>query len=108
MNAAGFLAAPPLTDEALRMFDEDIADTGHVMNNSRLWAHRPRLAAGLSELLGEAGAAAGLDFRARGVLIAACASAAGDSYCALAWAPGWRRRATRTRPPPCSAVPTPG
>ncbi|MEV4005192.1 hypothetical protein [Actinomadura sp. NPDC049753] len=85
MNEAGFLAAPPLTDEALRMFDEDIAETGHVMNNSRLWAHRPGLAAGLFELLGEAGAAAGLDFRERGVLIAACASAAGDSYCALAW-----------------------
>ncbi|MEU8307137.1 hypothetical protein AB0C84_26615 [Actinomadura sp. NPDC048955] len=85
MNEIGFLAAPPMTDEAQRMFDEDVADTGHVMNNSRLWAYRPGLVAGLFELLREAGKAAGLDARERGILIAACASAAGDSYCALAW-----------------------
>ncbi|MEV3924114.1 carboxymuconolactone decarboxylase family protein [Actinomadura coerulea] len=85
MNGSGFLAAPPLTGEAQCMFDEDIADSGHVMNTSRLWAHRPDLFARLFELLREAGAAAGLGLRERGVLIASCASAAGDSYCALAW-----------------------
>ncbi|GGQ20886.1 hypothetical protein GCM10010187_41660 [Actinomadura coerulea] len=85
MNGSGFLAAPPLTGEAQGMFDEDIAASGHVMNTSRLWGHRPDLYARLFELLREAGTAAGLGFRERGVLIAACASAAGDSYCALAW-----------------------
>ncbi|WP_149256925.1 carboxymuconolactone decarboxylase family protein [Actinomadura sp. K4S16] len=85
MKEIGFLAAPPPTDEARHMFDEDVADTGHVMNTSRLWAYRPDLVAGLFELLREAGTAAGLSFRERGVLVAACASAAGDSYCSLAW-----------------------
>jgi alkylhydroperoxidase family enzyme len=83
MHEIGFLAAPPQTDEARRMFDEDVADTGHVMNTSRLWAYRPDLVAGLFELLREAGT--GLDLRERGILVAACASAAGDAYCSLAW-----------------------
>ncbi|WP_141576662.1 carboxymuconolactone decarboxylase family protein [Actinomadura sp. WMMA1423] len=101
MSGIGFLAAPPLTDEARRMFDEDIADAGHVMNTSRLWAYRPDLVAGLFELLREAGAAAALDARERGVLVAACASAGGDSYCSLAWG---SRLAEASEPDTAAAV----
>jgi hypothetical protein len=37
----GFLAVPPTTAEAQRIFDDDIADLGYVMNVSRLWAYKP-------------------------------------------------------------------
>jgi alkylhydroperoxidase family enzyme len=55
------------------------------MNASKLWAHQPAAHAGLFDLLGQAVRAASLTFRQRGILVAACASALGDSYCSLAW-----------------------
>jgi alkylhydroperoxidase family enzyme len=39
----------------------------------------------LSELLGHVVDAGSLTFRQRGILVTACASALGDSYCSLAW-----------------------
>jgi alkylhydroperoxidase family enzyme len=80
-----FLSDPPPSDEVARFYAADVADTGYVMNLSRVWAHRPELQDRLSELLLAAAGAANLTFRQRGVLVAACASAKGDSYCALAW-----------------------
>jgi len=84
-GAAGFLGVPELTPEAQRMFEEDIADHGHVMNFSRLWAYQPATLSGLRGLMQEATSAHQLTLRQRGILIAACASAFGDSYCSLAW-----------------------
>jgi uncharacterized peroxidase-related enzyme len=78
-----FLQEPEPTPGALRLYAADEADHGYVMNLTRAWAHRPELKTGLFTLLGEA--AAGLDLRTRAVLVAACAAARGDSYCALAW-----------------------
>lgn len=85
MSATGFLGTPEPTAEARRLFDEDIAKVGYVMNVSRLWAYQPALLTGLFELMGEIVAENRLTFRQRGILVAACASAFGDSYCALAW-----------------------
>jgi alkylhydroperoxidase family enzyme len=78
-----FLAEPDPTSDARRLYDADVADHGHVMNLTRNWAHRPGLKDGLFALIGEA--ARDLDLRTRGVLVAALASAHGDSYCSLAW-----------------------
>jgi alkylhydroperoxidase family enzyme len=80
----GFLEEPASSDEAQRMFGEDLAELGYVMNFSRLWAYRPDLLDRLFALLG-ATAAGRLDLRARSILVTACASAFGDSYCSLSY-----------------------
>lgn len=81
----GFLAVPETTPEAQQIFDEDIADLGYVMNVSRLWAYQPATVSGLFDLLRQANSTDGLSLRQRSILVAACASAFGDSYCSLAW-----------------------
>jgi alkylhydroperoxidase family enzyme len=85
MSGAGFLGAPEPTAEARRLFDDDLAEVGYVTNGSRLWAHRPEAYERLSKLWQDTAAAHGLDVRQRGILVAACASTLGDSYCSLAW-----------------------
>jgi hypothetical protein len=67
------------------MFDEDLNEIGYVMNVSRLWAYQPATVSGLFDLLRQANSADNLSLRQRGILVAACASAFGDSYCSLAW-----------------------
>jgi cytochrome P450/alkylhydroperoxidase family enzyme len=84
-SLAGFLAAPPCTPEAQRLFDEDLKGLGYVMNTSRLWAHLPVALDKLSDLMGETTRAGGLSFLQRAVLVTAAASASGDSYCSMAW-----------------------
>jgi alkylhydroperoxidase family enzyme len=80
-----YLSPPPDSPAADRMYDDDRAAMGFVMTGSRVWAHRPELHDGLFALLGTATEAAGLTLRDRGILVAACASALGDSYCSMAW-----------------------
>jgi SAM-dependent methyltransferase/alkylhydroperoxidase family enzyme len=82
---AGFLEVPEPSPDVERLYSEDLEDVGYVMNASKLWAHQPAAHAGLFDLLGQAARAASLTFRQRGILVAACASALGDSYCSLAW-----------------------
>jgi uncharacterized peroxidase-related enzyme len=81
----GFLDLPLVTSEAQVIFDEDVAEDGYVMNVSRLWAYNPGLVTGLFDLMRAAIAESDLSFRDRGILVAACASTLGDSYCSLAW-----------------------
>jgi alkylhydroperoxidase family enzyme len=85
MDAIGFLDMPFVTPEAQALFDEDIAEDGYVMNVSKLWAYNAPLVTGLFDLMRQAIADHQLSFRQRGVLVAACASTLGDSYCSLAW-----------------------
>ena len=85
MSAMGFLSAPETTAEVQRLFDEDVDELGYVMNASRLWAYEPSLQAGLFDLIRGIVREHGLDVRQRGILVAACASTLGDSYCSLAW-----------------------
>jgi alkylhydroperoxidase family enzyme len=80
----GFLREPEPSEAGRRMFDEDLAEFGYVMNVSRLWAYHPELMAGLFGLT-RAATAGRLDVRTRSILVAACASAFGDAYCSLAW-----------------------
>lgn len=81
----GFLNVPEITAEAQQSFDEDVAELGYVMNVSRLWAYQPATATGLFNLLRQTNAGDRLSVRQRVILVAACASAFGDSYCALVW-----------------------
>ena len=85
MNTIGFLELPPVTPEAQALFDEDIAEDGYVMNVTKLWSHHPALVTNLFDLMGQAVADQDLSFRQRAILVAACASTVGDSYCSLAW-----------------------
>jgi hypothetical protein len=80
-----FLALPVPDAAGQRLFDDDVADLGYVMNGTRLWAYQPGLASELFDLMDQMAAAAGLSPRQRAVLVAAGASAFGDAYCSLAW-----------------------
>lgn len=97
----GFLSAPDMTPEAQRLFDEDIAEPGYVMNVTRLWAYQPATATGLFALARQAVAPDHLSVRQRFILVAACASAFGDSYCSLVWG---GRLAEATDPATAAAV----
>ncbi|TMR89952.1 hypothetical protein EJK15_58040 [Nonomuraea basaltis] len=85
MDGIGFLSVPEATAEAQRIFDEDIAELGYVMSVSRLWAYQPATVAGLFALLRQVTTVDRLSLRQRHVLVTACASAFGDSYCSLVW-----------------------
>ena len=82
---AGFLEEPPMTEQGRALYDEDVAESGYVWNVSRLWAYQPDTVAALFELMSRAFRPSGLEFRQRAILVAATASALGDSYCSLAW-----------------------
>ena len=84
-NAAQFLDHADVTEQAQALFDEDLAALGFVMNASRLWAYQPEALAMLFRLMSQVASARPFRFRERGILVAACASALGDSYCSLAW-----------------------
>ena len=85
MHKIGFLDIPETTGEVQRLFDEDTAELGYVMNVSRLWAYQPATVTGLFALLAQVNSTDRLSLRQRSILVTACASAFGDSYCALAW-----------------------
>jgi alkylhydroperoxidase family enzyme len=55
------------------------------MNSSKLWAYQPGTVGGLFDLMRTTTSANRLSVRQRGILVAACASTLGDSYCSLAW-----------------------
>lgn len=84
----GFLAPPPQAAEgtpagALQRRDRE--DLGFVMNLTWLWSHLPESLEGYAHLAGSAARTAGLTPRQRAVVVSACASAVGDSYCSLVW-----------------------
>lgn len=80
-----FLEEPAITPRAQALYDEDTTDFGFVWNATRLWAYQPETSDHLFDLMSEAFKPSGLTFRQRGILVAATASALGDSYCSLAW-----------------------
>jgi len=80
-----FLEEPAVSPHVQALYDEDLADGGYVWNVSRLWAHQPDTLKRLFELMSQAFTPSGLNFRQRGILVTAAASALGDSYCSLAW-----------------------
>jgi uncharacterized peroxidase-related enzyme len=85
MDGTGFLAAPAGSPQAQALRDEDQEELGYVMNVTRLWAYQPETVTALFDVMRKSLAEANLTPRQRGVLVAATASARGDSYCSLAW-----------------------
>jgi alkylhydroperoxidase family enzyme len=85
MTRAGYLAPPPPDDDADRVFAEDVAEVGYVMNASRIWAYNFEMLDGLFELMRTATSVPGMTSRQRAILVAATCSTLGDSYCSLAW-----------------------
>lgn len=84
-DARMFLDEPPTTPETTALYDHDLADRGWVMNLTRAWAWRPEVFAAFVDARSAAVAGSGLTERDVAVLVAATASARGDSYCSLAW-----------------------
>jgi len=80
-----FLNEPGPSPARDRLYAEDVADEGYVMNLTRSWAWHPGLCDGLFDLLDEAKVAGDLSLRERALLVTSAASALGDSYCSLAW-----------------------
>jgi hypothetical protein len=80
-----FLEEPPASPHVKVLYDEDLEDGAYVWNVSRLRAHQPGTLQGLFGLMPQAFTPSGLNFRQWGILVAAAASALGDSYCSLAW-----------------------
>ncbi len=80
-----FLDRADVTEKVQALFDTDIREMGFVMNSSRLWAYQPESLAMLFSLMSKVATERPFRFRERGILVAACASALGDSYCSLAW-----------------------
>jgi hypothetical protein len=85
MSGIGFLSIPDQTAAAQSLFDEDVSELGYVMNSSKLWAYQPGTVSGIFDLMRAATSANRLSVRQRGILVSACASTLGDSYCSLAW-----------------------
>jgi uncharacterized peroxidase-related enzyme len=96
-----FVDIPEPTAATKPMLDDDIAELGFVMNTTRLWTHRPSTHTGLFDLMMEIVDEYGLTDRQRGILVGACASTLGDSYCALAWG---RKLAAASDAPTAAAV----
>jgi uncharacterized peroxidase-related enzyme len=84
-SSSGHLDPPAPDDGVRKLYDEDVADHGYVMNLTRAWAHQPATHDGLFALMRQATSPLALDARRRALLVTACASAFGDSYCSLAW-----------------------
>jgi uncharacterized peroxidase-related enzyme len=84
-EAGQFLRRAGVSAAAKAIFDEDINEMGFVMNVTRLWAYRPEALTDLFELMHLVTSARPFTDRERGILITACASRFGDSYCSLAW-----------------------
>jgi uncharacterized peroxidase-related enzyme len=78
-----FLDEPEPDEGAQQLFDADTDSMGWVMNVSRLWAWQPESQHALFDLLRSV--SDGFSMRQRAVLVAACASTFGDSYCSMAW-----------------------
>jgi uncharacterized peroxidase-related enzyme len=74
-----------MSPQTQAIYDEDVKQTGYVWNVSQLWAYQPDTMEALFKLMSQAFKPSGLDFRQRGILVTAAASALGDSYCSLAW-----------------------
>jgi len=85
-SGASFLAeAATLGEAARRLYEDDVAELGYVMNASRLWSSDADAYRNLFELLGHVTRNARLSIRDRGILVTAVASTRGDAYCALSW-----------------------
>lgn len=81
---SGFLHEAQPSERAQRLYDEDLADEGYIMNHTRLWAHQPELVEDLFALMGKT-TEGHFSFRQRAIMVTAAASAFDNAGCSLAW-----------------------
>lgn len=81
----GFLEVLDRTSGAQRLFDQDVAEYGFVMNGTKMWARQPDTYSGLFEVMQRNIDQHGLDVRQRAILTVASTSTLGDAYCSLGW-----------------------
>src|SRR5215475_4270053 len=84
-RATSFLEEPPETDASRRLYEADLDSDGYVGNLTRVWCWRPDVLASFVGLRGLVTEGSALRQEDCAVLVAATASALGDSYCSLAW-----------------------
>jgi uncharacterized peroxidase-related enzyme len=84
-SPASFLSDPPTSDDATALYEVGRASDGYVANYLRTWCWRPDVYAAFVELRADLLADSSLSDREVAVMVAAAASALGDSYCSLAW-----------------------
>lgn len=84
-SRGSFLDDPEVDEHVERMYTADTAGQGYVAHLTRVWANSPESLAALSHILDLASDTARLDGRSRALLVTACASTMGDSYCSLAY-----------------------
>ena len=82
---ASFLEDPEVDEHVERLYAGDLSGQGYVAHLTRVWANSPASLGALSYALKDAATIAGLDVRRRALLVTACASTIGDSYCSLAF-----------------------
>lgn len=93
---------PPIDSEATaRLYENDLAQQGFVMNLSRLWAWRPEVCEAFGALRTQLTGNSSLSNRELAVIVCATAAGLGDSYCALAWG---KKLAAATDPLAAAAV----
>jgi len=84
-HGPSFLPEPASTPAVEEMYADDVDELGYVMNASKLWGLDPKSSDAIFGLMGRATELGELSFRQRGIVVTACASTLGDSYCSLAW-----------------------
>jgi uncharacterized peroxidase-related enzyme len=82
---ASFLTDAPESAAARRLHDGDRESSGYVSNFTRLWSWRPEFLEQFVALRSGLMEGSALGDRDWAVMVAATASALGDSYCSLAW-----------------------
>jgi alkylhydroperoxidase family enzyme len=85
VGAMAFLGEPPETELSRRFYEDDLASEGYVGNLTRVWCWRPDVLESFGALRRLVTEGSALRPEDCAVLVAATASALGDSYCALAW-----------------------
>jgi uncharacterized peroxidase-related enzyme len=83
--SVSFLTDPPLTPEVSAVYEDGLASDGYVSNYTRSWCWRPDVLTAFATLRADLLAESTLSAREVAVMVAATASALGDSYCSLAW-----------------------
>jgi uncharacterized peroxidase-related enzyme len=96
-----FLEPPEESEDTARVYDADLQEDGYVQNLTRLWAWRPDVHEAFIALRVQLTTQSSLSRRELAVLVAATASARGDSYCSLAWG---NQLASLTEPAVAGAV----
>lgn len=86
-EAPTFLAEPPATGDAVRLYEDQRESDGYVWNLTRLWCWRPDTFEAFAKLRTDLMDGSTLTERDFAVLVTATAATLGDSYCSLAWGP---------------------